>query len=147
MKQSFSDINEKLFSSCEISSIGAVGTMSLLHGKMAKFFNFIGRALAYTSTRSYGCFLLSFGISALLLNFGEVYFKEQTVISVSTLVICGIILLISIPLLIFDRPMCIAFQDFAPTDKLLFEFLSIKRMRRNVLHASVHPAPSGREPL
>ena len=140
MKQSFSDINEKLFSSCEISSIGAVGTMSLLHGKMAKFFNFIGRALAYTSTRSYGCFLLSFGIAALLLNFGEVYFKEQTVISVSTLVICGIILLISIPLLIFDRPMCIAFQDFAPTDKLLFEFLSIKRMRRNVLHASVHPA-------
>lgn len=140
MKQSFSDINEKLFSSCEVSGIGTVGTMSLLRGRMAKLLNFIGRALAYTSARAYGCFLLSFGISALLLNFGEVYFTEQTNISVSTLVICGILLLISVPLLIFDRPMCIAFQDFALTDKLLFEFLSIKRMRRNVLHASVHPA-------
>lgn len=140
MKQSFSDINEKLFSSCEISSIGTVGTMSLLHGRMAKFLNFIGRALAYTSARAYGCFMLSFGMSALLLNFGEVYFTERTDISVSLLVICGILLLLSIPLLIFDRPMCIAFQDFAPTDKLLFDFLSIKRMRRNVLHASVHPA-------
>lgn len=140
MKQSFSDINEKLFSSCEISSIGTVGTMSLLHGRMAKFLNFIGRALAYTSARAYGCFMLSFGMFALLLNFGEVYFTERTDISVSLLVICGILLLLSIPLLIFDRPMCIAFQDFAPTDKLLFDFLSIKRMRRNVLHASVHPA-------
>ena len=139
MKTSFSDFNEKLFSSCEISSIGTFGTMSLLHGKVAKALNFIGRALAYTSARSYGFFLLSFAISSLLLNFGEVYFTEQTSISISTLIICAVLTLLSVPLLVFERPMCIALQDFPLTDKLFFDFLSIKRMRRNVEHAGFHP--------
>ncbi len=139
MKPSFSDINKKLFSSCEISSIGTVGTMSLLHGRVAKFLNFIGRALAYTPARSYGCFLLSFGISALLLNLGDVYFTEQTNVSIATLIMCAALTLLSIPLLVFERPMCIALQDFPLTDKLLFDFLSIKRMRRNVSHVGVHP--------
>ena len=139
MKTFFSDVNEKLFSSCEISSIGTVGTISLLHGRVAKILSFIGRALAYTSTRSYGCFLLSFAISSLLLNFGDVYFAEQTNVSVSTLVICAVLTLLSIPLLFFERPMCIALQDFPLTDKLFFDFLSIKRMRRSVEHAGIHP--------
>lgn len=139
MKSFFSDINEKLFSSCEVSGIGTIGTMSLLHGRMAKLLNFIGRTLAYTSTRAYGCFLLSFGISALLLNFGAVYFTEQTNVSVSTIVMCAVLTLLSVPLFVFDISMCIALQDFPLTDKLFFDFLLIKRMRRSVKYAGIHP--------
>ena len=126
MKPSFSDINEKLFSSCELSSIGRVGTMSLLHGRVAKILNFIGRALAYTQARAYGCFMLSFGLATMLMNIAEVYFTETGHIPVSTLVICASLMILSIPLLVFERPMCIAMQDFPLTDKLFFEFLSIK---------------------
>ena len=139
MKPSFSDINEKLFSSCEISSIGRVGTMSLLHGRMAKILNFIGRVFAYTQTRAYGCFILSFGLATILMNIAEVYFTESSYIPVSTLIICSVLMLLAIPLLVFERPMCIAMQDFPLTDKLFFEFLSIKRMRRNVDHVGIHP--------
>ena len=139
MKPSFSDINEKLFSSCEISSIGRVGTMSLLHGRIAKALNFIGRAFAYTQTRAYGCFLLSFGLLTMLMNIAEVYFTETGDVALSTLIICASLMLIAIPLLLFERPMCIAMQDFPLTDKLFFEFLSIKRMRRSVTHVGIHP--------
>lgn len=132
-------MNEKLFSSCEISSIGKVGTMSLLHGAPAKLLNFIGRALAYTEARAYGCFLLSFGIASLLLNFGSLYFTEATELSVSTLIICAALVVLSIPLLVFARPMCIALQDFPLTDMLFFDFLAIKRMRRNVSYTGINP--------
>ena len=113
--------------------------MSLLHGRVAKILNFIGRALAYTQARAYGCFMLSFGLATMLMNIAEVYFTETSHIPVSTLVICASLMILSIPLLVFERPMCIAMQDFPLTDKLFFEFLSIKRMRRSIAHVGVHP--------
>ena len=63
-----SGFNEKLFSSNEISGIGAVGTVRLLRGGVARALNFVGRALSYTTARAYGCFLLSFGGVSLLVG-------------------------------------------------------------------------------
>lgn len=139
MRSAFSKFNEKMLSSREISGIGMIGTMRLLRGKVAKGLNYIGRCLSYTSTRAYGCFLLSFGMLSLILNFGEYYFMQSPEVHISEIIISTALALISPLLFITDKPMCIAMQDFALTDRLFFEFLSIKRMHRNVTHASISP--------
>ncbi len=131
MKYAFSDFNEKICFSKEISSIGSVGTVRLLKGGAAKFLNYIGRCFAYASTRTYGAFMLSFGLVSLFLQFAEFYFKSEPGDAFSYIIISAAVALLGIPLLIFDRPMCIALQDIPITDYLLFEFLSIKRMHRN----------------
>lgn len=135
MKQRVSVINERTFSSKEITGIGAA---RILKGKAARVLNFLGRSFAYSSTRSYGCFMLSFGLFSLLLHLGEYYFADEPEVAVPLIIGAGLVCL-SIPLLFFDRPMCIALQDFAVTDYILFEFLAIKRMHRNVNHVTVSP--------
>ena len=139
MNHSFRALNEKLFSSREISGIGSAGTLRLLRGKSSRMLNFLGRCIAYTSTRSYGCFLLAFGMLSLLLNLGEYYFATVSEVSLASLITSLILSALSVPLLCVDRPLCIAVQDNAFTDLLFFEFLTIKRMHRNVKHVTVPP--------
>ncbi len=135
-QRAISAINEKICFSKEVSSIGTAGAVKLLKGGAAKFLNYIGRSFAYASTRTYGCFLLSFGLVSLFLQFAEFYFKSEPGDALSYIIINAVIALLGIPLLIFDRPMCIALQDFFITDYIFFEFLSIKRMHRD---ANVSP--------
>ena len=139
MQSKFAGVNEKLFSSKEISGIGTVRVMRLLRGRVTKFLNFVGRSLSYTSARSYGCFFLSFGIMSLLLNLGEYYFKSEPQVHLSSLIIGMIFAAVAIPLIFFDKPMCVALQDFPLTDYLFFEFLSIKRMHKNTEHPTIPP--------
>lgn len=139
MKSKFSELNEKIFSSTEISGFGAIGRIKLLRGKLFRFTSFFGRFLSYTSTRSYGCFLLSFGIMSLLLNLGEYYFREQPQVSVFSLAAGAALAVLALPLFIVDKPMCTALQEFLPTDKLLFDFFLIKRMHKDTEHISVPP--------
>ena len=138
MKSPITTVNEKVFSARQISGIGIIRTKRLLQGKAAKFLNFIGRSLSYSSTRSYGSFLFSFGILSLLLNLGDYYFRVDGQVSLSVLIICATLVIAAIPFLIFDKPVCIALQDFRFTDYLFFEFFSIKRMRRTN-HVSIPP--------
>ena len=135
MKQRKSPLSERVFFTKEISGIAAA---KVLKGKLARALNFLGRSFAYSSTRSYGCFLLSFGLFSAFLNLGEYYFADEPEIAIP-LTIGVVLAILSIPLLVFDKPMCIALQDFSLTDYLLFEFFSIKRMHRNVTHVSVSP--------
>ena len=137
MKSKFVGFNEKLFSSREISSVGTVGTMRLLRGGAARLLNFIGRCLSYTSTRAYGCFLMSFGLLSLLLHLSEYYFKAAPEVPLHTILTCAVVVIVAIPLLFFSKPICITVQDFSVTDRLFFEFLSIKRMHRNTEHKSI----------
>ena len=139
MKSGFSSFNERLFSSKEISSVGTVGTMRLLRGGVARLLNFVGRCLSYTSTRSYGCFLMSFGGLSLLLHLVEYYFKSSPVLPLHKLLLCAVAVVASIPFLLFSKPVCIAFQDFSITDRIFFEFMSIKRMHRSIEHKSIPP--------
>ena len=119
--------------------ISGVGTVRLLKGRLAKFLNYVGRTLAYSSTRTYGAFFLSFGLLSLFLNFGKNYF-ENTVTTDPVLIWIGASLsLVSVVLMLFDRPMCLALQDFAPTDYLFFEFFSIKRMHRTEYSPVINP--------
>jgi len=139
MKHGFSRLNERVFSSREISGIGAVGTLRLLRGKGSKILNFLGRCISYTSTRSYGSFLLSFGIVSLLLDLGDYYFRSEPEVSLASIITSLVLAALSVPLLIFDKPLAIVTQDHQFTDHLFFEFLSIKRMHRNVKHVTVSP--------
>ena len=139
MKTGFSGFNERIFSAKEISSVGAVGTMRILRGGAARILNFIGRCLCYTTARAYGCFLMSFGGLSLLLHLAEYYFKSSPEVPLHTLLLCAVIVVASIPFLLFSKPVCIAFQDFTITDRIFFEFMSIKRMHRNIEHKSIPP--------
>ena len=139
MNHGFANLNEKIFSSREISGIGSAGTLRLLRGKSSRMLNFLGRCISYTSTRSYGCFLLSFGMLSLLLKLGEYYFITASEVSLSYLITCLVLSVLAVPLLIFDKPLCVVVQDHTFTDHLFFEFLSIKRMHRNVKHVTIPP--------
>lgn len=139
MKLRLSGINERLFASKEISSIGTVGTMRILRGKPTKLLNFLGRILSYTSIRSYGCFILSFGLASLILNLSEYYFKSEPDVSFASLVTSAVLVLLAVPLLLFDKPISAAVQDFAPADKFFFEFLSLKRIQKVPNHVTIHP--------
>lgn len=138
MSSKFSSFNGKLFRSKEISSIGTVGTVRLLKGKIVKLLNYIGRSIAYSSTRSFGSFILSFGLMSLFLHLGEYYFADEPEIALS-LAVGAACAVLSIPLLIVNKPMCLALQDFALTDFVLYEFLLIKRMHRDTEHSTVAP--------
>ena len=135
-KKSF---ESRVFDSREFSGIGLAGTMRLLKGRFSKFINYLGRSVAYTSVRSYGCFALAFGLMTLFLHLGEYYFAENPSIIFSSLIIGAVLTIVGIPLLFFDKPMCIALQDMAVTDFLFFEFFSIKRMHR--INDSSSPVP------
>ncbi len=138
MSSKFSSFNEKLFRSKEISSIGTVGTVRLLKGKIVKLLNYIGRSIAYSSTRSFGSFILSFGLMSLFLHLGEYYFADEPEIALS-LAVGAACAVLAVPLLVVNKPMCLALQDFALTDYILFEFLLIKRMHSDTDHSAVVP--------
>ncbi len=114
----------------EISGGANAKTKKFLRGYIARAFRSIGMRISYASTKSYGAFSLSFGLLTLLLHLGEYYFLEHHEIAGSSLIIGAAFAIFGIPLMFFDKPMCIAVQEFPLTDYILFEFFSIKRIHR-----------------
>ena len=139
LKSGFSHFNESIFSAKEISGLGKAGTVKLLKGGIARVLNFIGNLFSYTSTRVYGFFLLAFGFASLFMQLAQYYFVENAEIAFSSLITGFAVVLLSVPFLIFDQPISIALQSNPVTDYILFEFLLIKRSRRNVEHITVPP--------
>lgn len=131
LKSGFARLCERLFSEKEISGIGRIGTMKLLKGNAAKILNFIGNLFSYTSTRAYGFFLLAFGFSSLFMQLAQHYFVAEYRTTAYSLIIGAVITLLSVPFLIFDKPLALAMQDNLITDYLFFEFLLIRRAHRN----------------
>lgn len=94
----------------------------------------LARTMSYTSTRSYGLFLLGFGFLTFLLHFLRSYI-DGTALPIFALVAGGVMTLLGVPLTCFDLPLSMALQDFSLTDYIFFEFFCIKRMHRVDLHA------------
>ncbi len=94
----------------------------------------LARTMSYTSTRSYGLFLLGFGFLTFLLHFLRSYI-DGTALPIFALVAGGVMTLLGVPLTCFDLPLSMALQDFSLTDYVFFEFFCIKRMHRVDLHA------------
>ena len=139
MKKGFLKLCARLFSSAEISGVGTVGTMRLLRGRGAKTLNYIGKIFAYTKTRSYGLFFLSFGLLSLLLHLGAYYLGSIDSISPFSAIISAALAVIALPLLASVKPVCILIQDIDVIDTVLFDFLGMKRMPKNATHTSIPP--------
>ena len=84
---------------------------------------------SYSSTRSYGMFLMGFGVLSLLLHYTNNYVWGESV-PLYVLILGGILAAFGITLVCFDKPMAIALQEFPVTDFIFFEFFCIKRMHR-----------------
>ncbi len=132
-------LDDRIFAVKEISGMGRLATMRFLRGRFARAMNSLGHIFSYTSTRSYGCFFLSIGLFTLLLNLGEYYFSDVPTEALTSLIFGLAFSLLSVPFIIFDKPICIAFQDLRMTDFLFFEFFAIKRMHRTYSGRKIPP--------
>lgn len=84
---------------------------------------------SYSSTRSYGLFLIGFGFFSFLLHSIQNY-TAGAMIPLYVIVSSVVLSLLGIPLVCFDKQFAIALQDFALTDRLFFDFFCLKRMHR-----------------
>ena len=83
--------------------------------------------MSYSSTRMYGMFFVGFGLLSLLLHFTKEYATDFEV-PLYVLLLGTFISILGVIFLVFDKPVCIALQEFKLTDFILFEFFCIKRM-------------------
>ena len=118
-----------LFDSVEIKGLSAKKARAFSSGRIAVLMRRLSRLLAFTSARVYGFASLSFGILTLFLHLGEYYFMKDPVVAVSSLIIGAVFAVLSLPLLISDKPLCIALQSVRLVDFIVFDFFSINRMQ------------------
>ncbi len=118
-----------LFDAVEIKGLSAKSARAFSMGRFARMLRFISRLLAFTTSRVYGLMFLSFGVLTLFLHLGEYYFMDDPRVQVSSLVIGAVFALLSIFLLISDKPICIALQSVKIIDFIVFDFFSINRMQ------------------
>lgn len=98
----------------------------LLSSKPFKFMKAITRFFSRISSRAYGTSVLSLGLVTLILYFLGLSYDMSAV----TPIIGSVISILSVPFLLFDKPLSILFQDFAVTDYIFFEFFCIKRLNQ-----------------
>lgn len=125
-----------------LKTLTLTGNVTKSRGKLVRTVVDMGEALArtmsYTSTRSYGLFLLGFGSLAFVLHFLRSY-VDGTTLPLFALISGAVMALLGVVLSCFDQPLSMALQDFAITDYIFFEFFCIKRMHRVDLHAADDP--------
>ncbi len=136
---SFSRLESCIFDSHEVSGISTRSARFFTNGRLARFINGTARSISNTSTRTFGCAFMSFGLFSLILHLLEYYFRAEPSVALSSLVISAVFALVSIPLVVIDYPMCHALQQFPITDYILYEFFAIKRMRMDATVKTLKP--------
>lgn len=126
--------NRSLFSFGSVSGIGM--SSRLFKNPVSAFFTRMSDSFVYSSTRSYGIAALSYGIVSIFIYFAKFYAVASA--SAAYWILGLVLAAIGVILICFDKPMCIALQEFPITDYVLFEFFLIKRMNRN---DNVKPIP------
>ena len=134
-----SEIHGKRFAARHITgSVGHASTQGRFMRRFSLFCTKTANLLTYTAARTYGMFLLGFGLLTLLLHFAKDYLDFYTVIPTHVLVIGMTFALLSIPFLSTDEPLSYAIQDFALTDFIFFEFFCFQPAhRRRTVEASI----------
>lgn len=140
VRVSFSSVNEKIFFSKEAVRISALTNASTLVGRFARGISRVSRSLSYTSTRTYGAFMLSFGFLSLILHLAKYFIFAEFDVQLLSIAVGIVFSSLAIPLLLLDKPMCVALQDNTLTDYIFFEFFAIKRMHRIHNGATIPPA-------
>ena len=116
----------KQFVSREISGSMTQGMRRFLSARIFAVGRAVSDFFSHVASRAYGAAMLSFGLLALLLHFVGVYPDE----SVANPIIAAMLSIISVPLLLSEKPLPLLLQDFAVTDYMFFEFFCIKRFNR-----------------
>ena len=127
------------FISASITGNFTLGMRGITGGRLAKLSDRVSRRIAYSSTRSYGMLLVSFGFLSMLIHFIKGYLGYYEELPMGILITCAVLSAVAVPLLVFDKPLCLALQDFPPTDHLFFEFFCIKRMHYTTEEKGIHP--------
>ena len=102
----------------------------ILTSGVVRFFNAFLRFIAYTSTRGFGALFLTFGLLSITIGLGKAYFGIVDYGFSFSVIAGALFAILAIPLILVDKPFCIALQDFSITDYIFFEFFSIKRMHK-----------------
>ena len=133
------DSQGKRFASKHITgSISRVTNQSRTMRRLSAFFTKVANLFTFTASRTYGMFLLGFGLLTLLLHFAKDYMNVYESIPMHVLVIGMSFALLSIPFLSTDEPLSYAVQDFPLTDFILFEFFCFQPVhRRRTKEASI----------
>ncbi|MBO5879052.1 MAG: hypothetical protein J6Q68_00670 [Clostridia bacterium] len=122
--------SSNFFGCYDVKGISAKNARAFSSGGAARAIRFISRLLAYTPMRVYGFAALTFGLLTIVLHLGEYYFLDNPQVEAASLILGAAFSLLSIFLLISDKPICIALQSFKVTDFIFFEFFLIGRMRK-----------------
>ena len=88
--------------------------------------------IAYTSTRAYGLFLLSFGLTSVFAHFAKDYVGVKSAVPLYILIVGVISAMLGVFVVIFDKPLTVFLQDFKLTDFVLYEFFCIKRTHKGL---------------
>lgn len=110
---------------------GAGSSIRAVKAVVSKTFGALSEKFVFTSARSYGAMGLAYGLLSPFLYFGKNYFLEIPESNLASLIIGISFVVISIPLIFFNKPICEFLSDFFLTDFVLFEFFSIKRMDKS----------------
>ena len=120
---------EKTFSDKVLVGVGYAYSKKILNSRIFKFFAKIKDALCNASIKSYGVFLLSFGLATLFAHFSEYYFMEFANTPTAALAVGAASAVVGFALLFFDIPLAQSLQKWRLTNELLFDTLCLKRMR------------------
>ncbi len=119
----------KKFASKEITGSAGYNQSRFLRN-LSVAFRRIADTLTYTMGRTYGLFLLGFGLLTLLLHFVKDYMNFYVEVPLDILIAGSVFAFISIPFMLVDKPLSIALQEFSVTDFIFFEFFCIQPAER-----------------
>lgn len=120
----------KTFYAKNISGIG--GTRDYWQTtRLGRFLHELGRNIYFIPCRVFGAFFLSLGLVTLLSHFAHYYFFEDGQDVFIPLVIGILETILSIFLLVSEKPLAIALQDGRLSEYLLYEFFCFRRVYRN----------------
>jgi len=117
----------KHFSDKVIVGAGYTYSKKVLNSRIVRFFVKIKDALCNASIKSYGVFLLTFGLATLFLHFAEYYFLDFSATPTKALIAGAVITVLGFPLLFFDAPVVESLQRWRFTSAVLFDALCIKK--------------------
>lgn len=118
-------------------------TPAMLHFSkrgITKLLSSLSEKITYTTAKSYGAMSLSFGLLTIILSFLADYGSATDEATTVSFIIGVVFALLSIPLLLTDKPFVFILQDFKITDKILFDFFCINRVPRDETKKPLHIA-------
>lgn len=138
-EQSDGERKGKRFASREISGSVANRSKSRFLHALNELTGKLFDILAYTSTRTYGLFLGSFGLLTLIIHFAKDYLGSGEDISPAVILISSLFAVIAVPFMSFDKPTATAMEEFRITDWIFFEFFCMQRMPKKSVELTLHP--------